>query len=202
MTNEKYDVIVADPAWAYSDHNTGGSFKSGSTQHYMTIKPESVSKMKVSSIMKYNAICFLWITVPLLPYGFDVLDGWGFTYKTMITWYKVDESSRIGRLGMGRYFRGMTEHCLIGIRGKIKPFGCQSQNVIIEKPRKHSQKPEKIWNLIDNAVINRYEGDPQCIELFCRGEPHISNRIMNANIKWDGWGNQCEGSRKVKLDLF
>lgn len=188
---EKYQVLVCDPPWAYSDCNTGGSFKSGSKQHYTTLKPDTIGKMKVSNIMDDDAVLFLWITVPLLDKGFEVLKNWDFTYKTMITWYKVDAQTRIGRLGLGRYFRGMTEHCLIGIRGEVKPFACQMQNVIIEKPRKHSQKPERIWEMINTALRNHNMN--QRIELFCRGEPRLG---------FVGWGNQCEGSRKVELDLI
>jgi len=200
MVNEKYQVVVSDPPWAYSDSNTGGSFKSGSKQHYMTLKPESVAKIHVSDIMEPDAVCFLWITVPLLPHGFDVMKSWGFEYKTSVFWYKVDPTTRSGRLGLGRYFRGMVEVCLVGIRGNIKPFACQSQNIIIEKPRKHSQKPEDMWRLIDGAL--RPHNMNRRIELFCRGEPHVSKSFMEPDILWDGWGNQCEGPRKVELDIL
>lgn len=192
MNEQKYRVIVADPAWAYSDHNTGGSFKSGSGQHYTTMKPITVSRMKVYDIAHEDSILFLWATVPLLDECFEVLKAWGFEYKTMITWYKVDNETHKGRLGLGRYFRGMTEHCLVGVRGEIKPFGCQMQNVIIEKPREHSRKPERFWTMLGCAFFGRDDISPR-IELFCRGEPHPN---------YYGWGNQCTGQRKVELDLF
>lgn len=207
MNDKKYRVLVSDPPWAYSDHNTGGSFKSGSGQHYTTMKPETVAKIRVQEIMQDDSICLLWITTPLLDKGFDVLRAWGYDYKTTITWYKVDRQTMRGRLGLGRYFRGMTEHVLVGIRGKIKPFACQSQNVIIEKPRGHSQKPEDFWRLVDHAMgdINPHRDlqfvdhtlvdiNPEpSIELFCRGEPRPY---------WDGWGNECAGKRKVELDIL
>lgn len=203
----KYRVLVSDSPWSYTDHNTGGSFKSGSGQHYTTMKPETIAKMRVQDIMQDNSVCFLWITVPLLPHGLDVLRAWGFTYKTSIFWYKVDPETRTGRLGLGRYFRGMIEVCLVGIRGDIKPFACQSQNIIIEKPRKHSQKPEGFWTLIERALsdINPHRDlgfvnhqfvdtnpEPR-IELFCRGTPRNG---------WDGWGNECSGKGKVELDIL
>lgn len=196
-----YDVIYADPAWAYADHNTGGSFHSGSGNHYTTMKPSTVAKMRVKDILEDNAVCFLWVTTPLLPECFPVLNAWGFEYKTMITWYKKDPDHRVKfRLGMGRYFRGMTEHCMVGVRGDIKPFGCQMQNVIVEKPRGHSQKPVGVINLINSALMS-HKMDRR-IELFCRGEPPITPRIMDDNLLWDGWGNQCTGQRKVELDIL
>lgn len=199
---------MADPAYAYRDANTGGSFKSGSGQHYTTMKPETVAKMRVQDIMQDDSICFLWITTPLLGGGFEVLRAWGYDYKTTITWYKKDPNpNKKFRLGLGRYFRGMTEHCLVGTRGEIKPFACQSQNVIVEKPRAHSQKPEGFWTLIEHAMsdINPHRNlqfvdhtladtnpEPR-IELFCRGTPRAG---------WDGWGNECSGKGTVELDIL
>jgi N6-adenosine-specific RNA methylase IME4 len=208
MIEKKYRVLVADPPYAYRDANVGGSFKSGSCQHYTVMTPETIAKMRVQDIMQDNSVCFLWITVPLLPHGVDILEKWGYSYRTSLFWYKVDPETHRGRLGLGRYFRGMIEVCLVGIRGEIKPFACQSQNVIREKPRKHSQKPEGFWTLIEHALgeinphhesgfVNHHyvvdmNPEPR-IELFCRGEPRPY---------WDGWGNECTGKRKVELDIL
>lgn len=217
MTDQKrYRTIVADPPWAYTDHNTGGSFKSGSSNHYTTMTPETVGKkLHIDDICMDDSILFLWATTPLLPEIFPIVSQWGYTYKTMITWYKVDRTTLSARLGLGHYFRGMTEHCLVCTRGKVKPFGCQSHNVIIEKPREHSRKPEAFWDLVEHALskINphketgfekvpvdsfhhtvrfNFDTNPEPrIELFCRGSPRKG---------WDGWGNQCENG--VKLDIL
>jgi N6-adenosine-specific RNA methylase IME4 len=209
MVKKKYRVLVSDPPWSYTDHNTGGSFKSGSGQHYTTMKPETIAKIRVQEIMMDDSICFLWATTPLLDKGFEVLRAWEYSYKTTVTWYKKDPNpNKKFRLGLGRYFRGMTEHCLVGTRGNIKPFGCQSENVIVEKPRKHSQKPEGFWTLIEHALgeINPHHEsgfvdhhfvvdinpEPR-IELFCRGTPRTN---------WDGWGYECSGKGKVELDIL
>jgi N6-adenosine-specific RNA methylase IME4 len=200
MSDKRYNVITADPPWAYTDHNTGGSMKSGSSHHYATMTPATVARMRVSEICCKDAVLFLWATTPLLPEIFPVMNAWGFEYKTMITWYKVDRKTMRGRLGLGHYFRGMTEHCLVGVRGYVKPLGCQMENVIIEKPREHSRKPDGFWNLISYAL--REKGLDNRIELFCRGEPHISEGFGYDPVAWDGWGFQCEGKRKVEFDMF
>ena len=134
------------------------------------------------------------------PEIFPVMEAWGFAYKTMITWYKVDPKTMRGRLGLGHYFRGMTEHCLVGIRGDMKPFGCQLPNIIIEKPREHSRKPEAFWNLVECAFRGK-DVSPR-IELFCRGEPHVEHAAFEQPLYYDGWGHQCTGKNKVELDLF
>ena len=77
-------------------------------------------------------------------------------------------------LGMGFWFRGQCEICLLGIKGKVKAFRCQKANFIQSKIRKHSQKPEEFFELID-PILPR-----PAIELFARQERE----------GWDSWGNE------------
>jgi N6-adenosine-specific RNA methylase IME4 len=111
-----------------------------------------------------------------------VMDAWGFKYKTTIYWRKIMS------LGMGFWFRGQVEVCLMGIRGDVKAFRCQKPNFIQSKVRAHSQKPEELWNLIE-PELDKYKLSPR-IELFCRGSPRTG---------WDGWGNECPTSINANL---
>ena len=43
----KYDVIYADPPWAYGNKRTGGSMKSGADQHYPTMTMPELMKLPV-----------------------------------------------------------------------------------------------------------------------------------------------------------
>ena len=58
--------------------------------------------MPISKITEPDCVCFLWVTNPLLPEGLQLLKGWGFEYKTMLTWKK--------NTGTGYWFIGRTEH--------------------------------------------------------------------------------------------
>ena len=53
-------------------------------------------------------------------------------------------------------------------------------------PTKKDSKYGQLYTVADTNPLPR-------IELFCRGEPRSN---------WDGWGYQCEGKRKVELDLL
>ena len=61
---KKYKVLVADCPWSYSDHNTGGNYKSGSVTHDTTMKPSTVAKMRVPEIAHEDSALFLWATTP------------------------------------------------------------------------------------------------------------------------------------------
>ena len=80
-------------------------------------------------------------------------------------------------LGMGYWFRGQVEPCLVGVRGHVKAFRHQRANFIQSRAREHSRKPEEFWELIEPVVK-----DPK-IEMFCRGVTRPG---------WQGWGKECE----------
>jgi len=83
------------------------------------------------------------------------------------------------RFGLGQYFRGITEHCLFGVKGVLpyKTFdGKRQQGVTgFGAPRtKHSVKPEDMRRMIEKVSYASY------IELFARKE----------TSGWDVWGNE------------
>ena len=170
--DKKYQIIYADPPWAYRNKNTGVSFKSGADTKYPTLTMDELFGLPVKDIMDKDSVLFLWATVPLMPEAFQLMASWGFKYKTMLTWRKIMS------LGMGYWFRGQCEHLLMGTKGKVKAFRLQECNFIQTKVGKHSQKPEEFRQLIERAtakmpLTNR-------IELFARQKTE----------GWDVWGNE------------
>jgi N6-adenosine-specific RNA methylase IME4 len=124
--------------------------KSGAAFHYQTMPLADICALPVPSISAKNSVLFLWTTTPLLDYGLAVMKAWGFKYKTTLYWVKE------GRKGLGYYFNGDVEPCLVGTRGTIKAFRTNKSNVIRARPRKHSQKPEEFFQLIE-PVISQFE---------------------------------------------
>ena len=116
-----------------------------------------------------------------LPDALKVMVAWGFKYKTTITWEK-------DRIGLGQYFRGMTEHCLFGVKGNL-PYKIidgkrqQGRTVIIAPKTKHSEKPEEMRKMIETVSYGPY------IELFARKQ----------TPGWAVWGNQIEKVNQLSL---
>jgi N6-adenosine-specific RNA methylase IME4 len=105
---------------------------------------------------------YLWVTNTHLANGLLVMDRWGFSYKTTITWVK-------DRFGLGQYYRGQTEHCPFGVRGRL-PYrttetGKRAQGITaLQAPRTaHSVKPAEMRHMIE-----RVSYAPR-LELFARG---------------------------------
>jgi N6-adenosine-specific RNA methylase IME4 len=153
--------------------------KSGSIQKYDTMDLQDIKELPVEKIASKNSVLFLWATTPLLPEAFEVMSAWGYQYKTAIYWRKIMS------LGMGFWFRGQVELCLLGVRGKVKAFRCQKCNFIQSKVRKHSQKPNEFFDLINPVV--------PCpkIELFAREQKN----------GWESWGNEIVSKKEIEEAL-
>jgi N6-adenosine-specific RNA methylase IME4 len=184
MIKNYYRAIYADPPWQYRSR-AGGSWSSGSAAKYPTMSLLDICNMGVPAIARSDGcVLFLWTTTPFLVDGSatQVMKSWGFTPKTAIYWRKIMS------LGMGFWYRGQLEVCLLGICGDVKAFRSQKPNFIQSKVRAHSQKPEELWQLIE-PELDKYNLTPR-IELFCRGVPRTG---------WDGWGTECTNSQDLSL---
>ena len=93
------------------------------------------------------------------------------------------------KFGLGQYFRGMTEHCLFGVKGRL-PYkhdedGKRLQGVtaIIERRREHSRKPDRMRRMIEKV------SHPPRVELFAR-------EVVEG---WDAWGAEVQKYVTVRL---
>jgi N6-adenosine-specific RNA methylase IME4 len=182
-----YKTIYADPPW----HESGaGRITRGANKHYPLMPTDEIIKMKdfISTLANPEGChLYLWVTNNFLEDGLRVMKEWGFTYKTKITWIK-------DRMGLGQYFRGITEDCLFGVKGKV-PYKLDKHEkktifgdtitheyrlqgiTCFQSPKgEHSSKPEFMRKLIEKVSY------PPYIELFSR------KTIEN----WDTWGDSVK----------
>jgi N6-adenosine-specific RNA methylase IME4/ParB-like chromosome segregation protein Spo0J len=141
-----FQVIVADPPWRCD---------SGNSLPYPTMDIEEIKAIPVMEIADDNAILWLWTTNAHLRVAFDVVEAWGFEYRTMLTWVK-------DRMGTGEWLRGQTEHCMLAIRGN-PVFLHGNHTTVLDAPRReHSRKPEEFYELVETTCSGAR------VELFCR----------------------------------
>lgn len=173
-TDKKYDIIYADPPWSYQDKRCGGACEN----HYSTMKVSDICNLPVKNIAKKDCVLFLWTTYPMLREALQVIQAWGFTYKTIgFQWIKQNKSGNGYFFGLGRWTRGNTEPCLIATKGKPKRKSASVSQLIIEPISQHSKKPDRTRDLITQLMDGT---DLDKIELFARQQA----------IGWDCWGNE------------
>ena len=86
-TDKKYDIIYADPPWKYSDKGCSGNCES----HYQTMSVGEICKLPIGSIATKNSVLFMWSTYPQMKEALQVIEAWGFKYKTIaFQWIKLN----------------------------------------------------------------------------------------------------------------
>jgi N6-adenosine-specific RNA methylase IME4 len=136
-----FRVIVADPPWRYELRPDDPSHRG--TIPYPTMTVEEIASMDVKALAHKDSVLWLWVTNAFLPDVWPIIEAWGFQYKTCLTWVK-------NRVGVGNWLRGQTEHCLMCVRGKPTIRLTNQTTVIHGNARKHSQKPEEFYALIES----------------------------------------------------
>jgi len=165
----------------------------GACHHYDQMTTSEICAMPVAKLAAERCHLYLWATAPLLPDALSVMTAWHFEYATIaFVWVKTnprawkEAQNRINQLSMfetgdeqvaafmdalaffgpGFYTGSNIELVLLGRRGK--PFahaeGCKASQVIFAPRGAHSQKPERVQDLIEWM----YPDVTPRLELFAR----------------------------------
>ncbi len=178
-TGEKYDIIYADPPWAYLWGTGKNPGRFAPERHYKTMSTNEICELgeHIKKIRAKNCALFLWITMPCLPEAFKVIDAWGFKYKTCaFTWIKTRKDGK-PLLGMGSYTKSNAELCLLAMRGHIKSVDKSVPQVLMHPRMGHSIKPDEVLKRIEKL----FGPDTKKIELFARRKVE----------GWDRWGDEA-----------
>ena len=177
----KYDIVYADPPWAYRDKQFAKKTISGCAEdHYPTMSTKDICELPVKDITNKDCLLFMWAVSPNLDQAMKVIDAWGFEYKTIaFVWYKEKHNP-------GYYTMGECEICLVAKKkgGKIPtPRGARNiRQFLSEKRSKHSKKPAEIRKRIELMFPTQTK-----VEMFAREAPE----------GWDIFGNEVENSPGV-----
>lgn len=165
-----FPVLYADPPWRYEHVKTESR---AIENQYPTMTLDEICALPISTITTDDAILFLWATSPKLAESMQVIESWGFTYRTCAVWAK-------DKIGMGYYFRQQHELLLICTRGSIPapPVEARVSSLVYGDRTEHSKKPDKFAEIIEAM----YPDLPK-LELFCR----------TPRDGWHVWGNQSQG---------
>lgn len=169
----RFTVIYADPPWKY-DHMRVDAWAVENTYPTMTLPELLAMREKIDALATDETVLFLWTTSTKLDWGVEVLEGWGFEFKSTMVWIKHRNSA-----GMGYWARIGHELLLIGARPKASPPPPERRfpSVIEATKGEHSEKPDEM-----RCIIERMFPEAKRLELFARGE---------APEGWAFWGNEA-----------
>ena len=175
---KKYKIIYANPPWQYRVYSKKGQGRSAEN-HYHTMNIKDIMALPVDKIADKDCILFLWITFPCLKEGIEVMERWGFKYKTCgFNWVKRNKKKNTFFMGLGFWTRSNSEVCLIGTKGQPKRVSKSVSQICDARIMEHSRKPAEIRERIVELC-----GELPRIELFAR------DKVKG----WDSLGDEIDG---------
>ena len=99
--------------------------------------------------------------------GLQVMDAWGFEFKSSAAWVKWKDGKL--QTGMGLVFRNAHEVLLYGTRGKMPGPQYQPPSVFMYPRGRHSAKPEEIRADIER-MFPAFADERTRLELFGRSK--------------------------------
>lgn len=183
LNGKRYATILADPPWSFKTYSDKGEGRSAS-QHYRTMAFAEIAALPVADWAQSNCALFLWATDPMLPKALELIERWGFVYKTVgFCWTKTNASGDYF-VGMGYWSRANSELCLLATRGKPERLNADVRRLIVAPRREHSRKPDEVRQSIEQLVPGPY------LEMFAR----------ESRPGWDSWGDQTTKFDRVEAE--
>lgn len=166
-----FNVIYADPPWQYE---FSLSERGDPERHYPTMSLEKICALNIPA--SEGAVLFLWATNPKLKEALQVIESWGFEYRTNMVWIK-------DKIGTGYYFRGQHELLLLAKKGNISPPNESDRfpSVLFSPREEHSEKPEEVYGIIEKMYP---DPDYRYLELFSRN--------VKGREGWTCWGLEVD----------
>src|SRR5690606_4571382 len=121
----------------------------GPQAHYDCMGQSELEALPVADWAAPDAVLLMWTTDTHLPRALDLIEAWGFTYKTIgFTWAKLNASADQSEgytesdffTGMGYWTRANPEQCLLATRGQPKRKGRDVRRLVVSPRREHSRK--------------------------------------------------------------
>lgn len=176
-SEEKYDVLYADPPWKQSK---GGKKSvrpnsSGEELDYPTCSLEVIKGhlAMADALTGKDTVLFLWTIDKYLFEAEEMARSLGYKLHARMIWNKVTGIPAAFTIRFGH------EYLLYMYKGKLIPVDSRERgkihSVFTEQVKRHSQKPEEAYR-----IIERLYPDAHKLEMYAR----------NTREGWDSWGNE------------
>lgn len=176
-TNNTYNLILADPPWKQTKggKKSARPNSSGTKLDYSTCSLEVIKEHleQATNLCTNNSVLFLWTIDKYLFDAQKIAEELGYKLHARMIWNKVTGIPAAFTVRYGH------EYLLYMYRGKLTPVSKEMRGkihtVFTEKVKKHSQKPE-----ISYEIINKLYPNLSKLEMYARQE----------RAGFDVWGDE------------
>ena len=155
-SGKRFAAILADPPWPWETFGPLGRIRSCPDHHYGLSTLDEIRALPVAQLAAENAVLAIWSTWALLPVALQIIEAWGFIYKTAaFVWVKMTSAGNL-HTGMGYWTRSNTEFALLATKGAPKRLVTDVHEVVQAAVGEHSEKPEEVRRRIERLVEGPY----------------------------------------------
>eukprot|EP01095_Lingulamoeba_sp_RSL-Kostka_P015346 TRINITY_DN7028_c0_g1_i1.p1 TRINITY_DN7028_c0_g1~~TRINITY_DN7028_c0_g1_i1.p1 ORF type:complete len:309 (-),score=102.89 TRINITY_DN7028_c0_g1_i1:74-1000(-) len=155
----QFDVIMMDPPWQLASRAP----TRGVALSYSQLPNKDIELIPIEKLQT-NGFLFIWVINSRYAFTLELFKQWGYKLVDDISWVKSTVNRRLAK-GHGFYLQHAKETCLVGKKGDDSDNICYNiaSDVIFSERRGQSQKPEEIYELIEELVPNG-----KYLEIFAR----------------------------------
>ena len=178
IAEPRYQLILADPPWKQKkgDPKRARINTSGKPLDYPTLELTEITEHLLQAtclLSNEGGVLFLWTIDKYLIQAQQIAESLGFKLHARMIWDKINGIPAAFTVRYGH------EYLLYMYKGKFIPIAQEERGkihtVFHEMPKKHSQKPEIAYQIIERLYPNLNK-----LELYAR----------NTRPGWDSWGNE------------
>jgi N6-adenosine-specific RNA methylase IME4 len=167
-----YGVLYVDPPWDFLVYSRETGMDRHVANHYPVMSLEQLFELKLPAAK--DCVLYLWATVAHLPNALQLIERWGFEYKSAHIWAKP-------KCGTGYWGRENAELLLIATRGEVPaPAPGDQLPYLVEAPTGEPSEKPKVFA----EMIERHFSNTPKLEMFAR-QPRAG---------WGSWGNEVEAA--------
>ena len=200
-----FGTILIDPPWRFTNRTGKVAPEHKRLRRYNTMTFDEIAALPVGALAKAKSHLYLWCPNALLYEALQIMQAWGFTYKTNIVWLKVRKDGGPDGRGVGFYFRNVTELLLFGVKGNLRTLaaGRRQVNLLASQKQEHSRKPHEIYTIIQECSPGPY------LELFAREQvpgwiqrgDEIETYMLNPKV-FPGYNGNGRAIDTTQLELL
>ncbi|TXM71467.1 hypothetical protein FV218_15145 [Methylobacterium sp. WL69] len=139
----RFATLALDPPW--QDETVSENQR----PPYATMTVAEIAAVPVPGWVGDQAHIYCHAPGPWVPTAVALIQGWGFDFKTLLTWQKP-------RFSQGRYFRTLDEFVVFGTRGGLMLRRQDIPNHFEGPVGAHSEKPDAFYDLVRAASPEPY----------------------------------------------
>lgn len=178
---QTFETILADPPWDFETYSEKGQDRS---PEYLTTAIDRIKALPVKQLAAADSSLHIWVLMNQLPEALEVIEAWGFTFKTCgFAWMKQNRNGAGLFMGMGYWTRANVELCLLATKGRPRRFDMGVPQALLSPVMEHSRKPGEFHERIERLVQGPY------LELYARRE----------RKGWVTWGNEIPRANFINM---